>query len=43
MKMWAIVFGILIVLFCLGYLARHPSTVDQMFAKVFPHNGAETP
>jgi hypothetical protein len=40
---WAIVVGVLIVLFCLSYLVRHPSTVDQTFAKVFPHNGTETP
>jgi hypothetical protein len=43
MKTWAIVVGVLIVLFCLSYLVRHPNTVDQTFAKVFPHNGAETP
>ena len=43
MKTWAIVVGVLIVLFCLSYLVQHPSTVDQTFAKVFPHNGAETP
>jgi hypothetical protein len=43
MKTWAIVVGVLIVLFSLSYLVRHPSTVDQTFAKVFPHNGAETP
>jgi hypothetical protein len=43
MKTWAIVVGALIVLFCLSYLVRHPSTVDQTFAKVSPHNGAETP
>jgi hypothetical protein len=43
MKTWAIVVGVLIVLFCLSYLVHHPSAVDQTFAKVFPHNGAETP
>jgi hypothetical protein len=43
MKTWAIVVGVLIVLFCLSYLVQHPGTVDQTFAKVFPHNGAETP
>jgi hypothetical protein len=41
MKTWAIVVGVLIVLFCLSYVVRHPSTVDQTFAKVFPHNGAD--
>jgi hypothetical protein len=39
MKTWAIVAGVLIVLFGLSYMVRHPSTVDQTFAKVFPHNG----
>jgi hypothetical protein len=43
MKTWAIVVGVLIVLFCLSYLVQHLSTVEQTFAKVFPHNGAETP
>ena len=43
MKTWAIAVGVLIVLFCLSYLVHHPSTVDQTFAKVFPHNGDETP
>ncbi len=43
MKTWAIVVGALIVLFCLSYLVHHSSAVDQTFAKVFPHNGAETP
>jgi hypothetical protein len=43
MKTWAIVVGVLIVLFCLSYMVRHPGTVNQTFAKVFPHNGAETP
>jgi predicted PurR-regulated permease PerM len=43
MKTWAIVIGVLLVLFCLGYLVRHPSKVDRTVAKVFPHNGAETP
>jgi hypothetical protein len=33
---------VLIVLFCVSYLVRHPSTVDQTFAKLFPHNAAET-
>jgi hypothetical protein len=42
MKTWAIVIGVLIVLFGLSYVVRHPSTVDQTFAKVFPHNGADT-
>jgi hypothetical protein len=42
MKTWAIVVGVLIVLFCLSYLVQHPSTVDQTFAKVFAHNGADT-
>jgi hypothetical protein len=42
MKTWAIVVGVLIVLFCLSYLVQHPSTVDQTFAKVFVHNGADT-
>jgi len=43
MKIWALVVGVLILLLCLSYLVQHPSTVDQTFAKVFPHNGAETP
>jgi hypothetical protein len=43
MKTWAIVVGVLIVLFCLSYLVHHSGAVDQTFAKVFPHNGAETP
>jgi hypothetical protein len=42
MKTWAIVVGVLIVLFCLSYLVQHPATVDQTFAKVFAHNGADT-
>jgi len=42
MKIWAIVVGVLIVLFCLSYLVQHPSAVDQTFAKVFPHNGTDT-
>jgi hypothetical protein len=42
MKTWAIVVGLLIALFCLSYLVRHPSTVDQTFVKVFPHNGVDT-
>jgi hypothetical protein len=41
MKTWAIVVGVLIVLFCLSYLVQHPATVDQTFAKV-AHNGADT-
>lgn len=28
-KTWAIVVGVLIVLFCLSYLVQHPATVDQ--------------
>jgi hypothetical protein len=42
MKTWTIVIGVLIVLFCLGYMVRHPGTVNQTFAKVFAHNGADT-
>jgi len=42
MKTWAIVVGVLAVLFCLSYLVQHPSTVDQTFAKVFAHNGVDT-
>jgi uncharacterized Tic20 family protein len=42
MKTWAIVVGVLIVLFGLSYLVQHPSAVDQTFAKVFAHNGADT-
>ena len=42
MKTWAIVVGVLIVLFCLSYLVQRPATVDQTFAKVFAHNGADT-
>jgi hypothetical protein len=42
MKTWAIVVGVLVVLFCLSYLVQHPSKVDQTFAKVFPHNGTDT-
>ena len=38
----AIVVGVLIVLFCLSYLVQQPSTVDQTFAKIFAHNGADT-
>ncbi len=43
MKTWAIVLGLLIALFCLSYIERHPGAVNQTFAKVFPHNGAYTP
>lgn len=43
MKMWAFVVGVLILLLSISYLVQHPSTVDQTFAKVFQHNGAETP
>jgi hypothetical protein len=43
MKTWTIVVGVPIVLFCLSYFVQRPSTVDQTFAKVSPHNGAETP
>jgi hypothetical protein len=35
MKTWAIAVGVLIVLFCVSYLVRHPSTVVQTFAKLF--------
>ena len=42
MKTWAIVVGVLIVLFCLSYLVQHTRTVDQTFAKVFVHNRADT-
>ena len=43
MKIWAFVVGVLILLLSISYLVQHPSTVDQTFAKVFQHNGAETP
>ena len=39
MKTWAIIVVVLIVLSGLSYLVRHPSTVEQTYAKVFPHNG----
>jgi hypothetical protein len=35
--------GLLIAVFCLSYLERHPGAVNQTFAKVFPHNGVDTP
>jgi hypothetical protein len=43
MKIWALVVGVLILLLSISYLVQHPSTVDQTFAKVFQHNGAEIP
>jgi hypothetical protein len=42
MKIWALVIGVLILLLSISYLVQHPGTVDQTFAKVFQHNGAET-
>ena len=42
MKIWALVVGVLILLLSISYLVQHPGTVDQTFAKVFQHNGAET-
>jgi hypothetical protein len=39
MKTWAIIVAVLIVLSGLSYLVRHPRSVEQTYAKVFPHNG----
>jgi hypothetical protein len=39
MKTWAIVAIALIALFGASYAIQHPGTVEQTYAKVFPHNG----
>jgi hypothetical protein len=39
MKTWSIVIGVLVLLFLLGFAARHPKALGQEWAKVFPHYG----
>ena len=39
MKTWAIVIGVLVLMFLLGLAMRHPKAIGQEWAKVFPHNG----